>query len=148
MGLFIFRKINKQQRDRTRKKIISIFKNIDFKIKIVTNLTDVDFLDVTFKTDCSLNYDRRKESVKYKCTATTCDLKKVYLGLTEGEFKMQRHYDHVKSFRNKFFANSTTLLSSVWEMKNRITSSYIGNLTNCESIIQHNKKVLVMFLSS
>ena len=39
------------------------------------------------KTDCPLNGGCRKESVIYKCTATTCDLKKVYLGLTEGEFK-------------------------------------------------------------
>ena len=36
------------------------------------------------KTDCPLNGGCRKESVIYKCTATTCDLKKVYLGLTEG----------------------------------------------------------------
>ena len=50
-GLFIFRKINKQQIDRVRKKIISLFKNIDFKIEIVTNLTEVDFLDVTFNLE-------------------------------------------------------------------------------------------------
>ena len=50
-GLFILRKINKQQADRVRKKIISIFKNIDFKIEIVTNLTEVDFLDVTFNLE-------------------------------------------------------------------------------------------------
>ena len=49
--LFILRKINKQQTDRVRKKIISIFKNIDFKIEIVTNLTEVDFLDVTFSLE-------------------------------------------------------------------------------------------------
>ena len=50
-GLFILCKINKQQTDRIRKKIISIFKNIDFKIEIVTNLTEVDFLDVTFNLE-------------------------------------------------------------------------------------------------
>ena len=50
-GLFILRKINKQQTDSVRKKIISIFKNIDFKIEIVTNLTEVDFLDVTFNLE-------------------------------------------------------------------------------------------------
>ena len=37
--------------DRVQKKIISIFKNIDFKIEIVTNLTEVDFLDVTFNLE-------------------------------------------------------------------------------------------------
>ena len=50
-GLFILRKINKQQTDKIQKKISSIFKNIDFKIEIVTNLTEVDFLDVTFNLD-------------------------------------------------------------------------------------------------
>ena len=50
-GLFILRKINKQQTDKIRKKIISIFKNINFKIEIVTNLTEVDFLDVTFNLE-------------------------------------------------------------------------------------------------
>ena len=40
-GLFILRKINKQQTDIVRKKIISIFKNIDFKTEIVTNLTEL-----------------------------------------------------------------------------------------------------------
>ena len=69
------------------------------------------------KTDCPLNGDCRKESVIYKCTAITCNSKKVYLGLTEGEFKKQRYYDHVKSFKNEFYANSTTLSSHVWEMK-------------------------------
>ena len=54
----------------------------------------------------------------YKCTVTTSDWKKVYFGLTEGELK-NRYYDHFKSFRNEFYANSTTLLSYVWEMKNR-----------------------------
>ena len=53
----------------------------------------------------------------YKCTATTCDSKKVYLGLTEGEFKKQRYYDHGKSFKNEFYANSTALSSHVWEIK-------------------------------
>ena len=50
-GLFILRKINKQQIERVWKKIISIFKNIDFKIEIVTNLTEVDFLDITFNLE-------------------------------------------------------------------------------------------------
>ena len=50
-GLFILRKINKQQTDTVRKKIISIFKNIEFKIEVVTNLTEVDFLDVTFNLE-------------------------------------------------------------------------------------------------
>ena len=50
-GLSILRKINKQQTDKIRKKIISIFKNINFKIEIFANLTEVDFLDVTFNLE-------------------------------------------------------------------------------------------------
>ena len=71
------------------------------------------------KTDCPLNGDWRKESVTYKCTATSCNSKKVYLGLTEGELKKQRYYHHVKSFKSEFYVNSTTLSSYVWEMEKR-----------------------------
>ena len=49
--LFILCKINKQQTERVRKKAISFFKNIDFKIETVTNLTEVEFLDVTFNLE-------------------------------------------------------------------------------------------------
>ena len=37
-GLFTIGKINKQQTGRIRKKMIIIFKNIDFQIEFVTNL--------------------------------------------------------------------------------------------------------------
>ena len=50
-GLIILRKANKQQTDRVRKKIISIFQNINIKIETVTNLTEVDLLGVTFKLE-------------------------------------------------------------------------------------------------
>ena len=64
-----------------------------------------------------LNGDCRKESIVYKCTACTIrQLKKVYLGLTEGEFKT-RYYKHSKSFRTKSYPNSTTLSSYVWVVK-------------------------------
>ena len=45
-------------------------------------------------------------------------MKKVSLGLTEGEFKKQRYYDHIKPFGNNFYANSTNLSSYLWEMEN------------------------------
>ena len=38
-GLIILRNINNQQTDKIQKKIISVFKCIDFKIEITTNLT-------------------------------------------------------------------------------------------------------------
>ena len=41
------------------------------------------------RTDCPLNGDCRKENVIYKCTATSCDSKKVNFGFIEGEFKKQ-----------------------------------------------------------
>ena len=85
--------------------------------KIVEKETQ-ETLDCNYrvKTDCPLNGDCIKESVSYKCTATTSDWKKVYFGLNEGQL---RYYDHVRSFRNELYANSTTLSSYVWEMKNR-----------------------------
>ena len=46
-GLILLRKLNGQQIDQMWKKIIKVFHNINFKIEIVTNLTQVDFLDVT-----------------------------------------------------------------------------------------------------
>ena len=52
-GLLMLCKIHKQQRDKVGRKIISIFKNVDFKINIVTNLTGVDFLDVTYNLENS-----------------------------------------------------------------------------------------------
>ena len=50
-ALFILCKISKQQIDRVLKKMIRIFKNINFKTEIVTNLTEVDFLGVTFNLE-------------------------------------------------------------------------------------------------
>ena len=47
-SLIILRNHNEQQTDRMRKKIIKTFKDIGFKIEIITNLKEVDFLDVTF----------------------------------------------------------------------------------------------------
>ena len=110
------------------------------------------------KTDCLLNGDCRKESVIYKCTATTCNSKKVYLGLTEGEFTKQRHYDHVKSFKNRFYANSTTLSSYAWEMKKRKnvtpvltwavlrTAKAYSNITKRWSLSLYEKLAIITYL--
>ena len=51
MGLYrdvILCNINNQQTQKIRKQIISIFKSIDFKVEITTNLTEFNFLDVAF----------------------------------------------------------------------------------------------------
>ena len=50
-GFIILRNTKSHQTDKIRKKIISIFKSIDFKIEVTTNLTEVDFLDVTFNLE-------------------------------------------------------------------------------------------------
>ena len=47
-GLIILRQLNGQQTDRIRKRIIETFKSFGFKIEIMTNLPEVDFLDITF----------------------------------------------------------------------------------------------------
>ena len=83
--------------------------------KIVQKETQKTVVDCNCRveTDCPLKGDCRKESVTYKCIATTYDSKKLYLGLTEGDFKKQRYYGHAKYFRNKFYASSATLSSYV-----------------------------------
>ena len=46
--LTLMRSENGQKRDRIRKEVIKIFKEIGFKIEIKTNFKVVDFLDITF----------------------------------------------------------------------------------------------------
>ena len=94
----------------------------------------------------------------YKCTATTFNPKKVYLGLTEGEFKKQRYYDHIKSFKNEFYANSNTLSSYEWEMKKRKnvfpaltwevlrTTKTYTNITKRCSLYLHEKLLTIAYL--
>ena len=54
------------------------------------------------KNGCPLNVNCRTENVIYKCTSLTKNnVKKVYLGVTEGEFKKNRYYNHQQSFRNE-----------------------------------------------
>ena len=60
--LFILCKRNKQQTDRIRKKIISIFKNIDFKIEI-TNLT-FNLNEVTFNLENNTYCPYKKQNDK------------------------------------------------------------------------------------
>ena len=47
-GLILLQNINSQQTNRLQKRIIKKLQSIGFKIEIVTNLQEVDFLDVTF----------------------------------------------------------------------------------------------------
>ena len=43
-GLIVLNKVTCQKTDKTRKKIIQVFKDNDFSIEIVTNLVEVNFL--------------------------------------------------------------------------------------------------------
>ena len=47
-GLIILRQLNGQQTDRIRKRIIETFKSFGFKIVIMTNLPEENFLEATF----------------------------------------------------------------------------------------------------
>ena len=71
------------------------------------------------KSDCPLNGNCHNESIVCKCTACTIrQLKKVYLGLTEGEFKT-RYHKHSRSFRTKSYPKNTALSSYVWKVKTK-----------------------------
>ena len=59
-GLIILRNINNQQTNKIRKQIISIFKSIDFKIEITTNVTEVNFFEVTFNLERNTYWPYKK----------------------------------------------------------------------------------------
>ena len=83
-----------------------------------------------------------KESIVYKCTACTIrQLKKVYLGLTEGEFETC-YYKHLQSFRTKSYPNTTTLSSYVWEVKTKQNET-LGNSSISTSILKSNQTMHV-----
>ena len=57
----------------------------------------------------------RFEDIIYKCAVkATCHPLNVYLGIAEGDFK-QRYYNNKKSFRNRKYANETSLSQYIWE---------------------------------
>jgi len=74
------------------------------------------------KKECPLDGDCREKSVIYKCEVTATEVdKKVYIGLTEKDFKT-RFNTHKQSLTNKKYKNSTSLSSYVWELKERNVS--------------------------
>ena len=67
--------------------------------------------------NCPLEGNCRTTSVVYKCEVTAENQpKKVYIGLTEKEFK-QRFNGHNQSFNNSKYKNSTTLSTHIWSLK-------------------------------
>ena len=70
------------------------------------------------KNEGPLNGNCRAENVIYKCLSLTKDnVKKVYLGVSEGEFKQNLYYNHQPLFRSKNYKNSTTLSAYLWSIK-------------------------------
>ena len=69
-GLTILCNTNSQQTDKIWKKIISIFKSIDFKIEITTNLMEVDFLNVTFNLERNTYQPYKKPNDNLKLVST------------------------------------------------------------------------------
>ena len=65
------KKLQRTKKERTRKYIIRIFKQIGFKIEIKTNLKEVDFLDVTFSLKKETHQPFRKENDKLFCIHTS-----------------------------------------------------------------------------
>ena len=66
--------------------------------------------------ECQWKGTVKLNDVVYKCDVTRPLLKKVYLGLTEGEWK-SRFYDHKLSFKHKRYSNKTTLSSYMCHLK-------------------------------
>ena len=71
------------------------------------------------KQNCPLNGKCREKNVIYKCVASVPNKPdKVYIGLTEGEWK-KRHSQHKTSFKYKKLAKSTALSTYFWETKEK-----------------------------
>ena len=66
-GLIVLKNKNGQQTDRTRKKIVKIFKDTDFSSDITTNLVEINFLDVTFNllNETYRPYRKPNDELKY-----------------------------------------------------------------------------------
>ena len=66
-GLSVHNKVTSQKIDKIRKKMIKVFKNNSFGIDIVTNLVEVNFLDVTFnlRNRSYQPYKKPNDELKY-----------------------------------------------------------------------------------
>ena len=77
------------------------------------------------KAECPMEGNCQVNNVIYKCDVTRPLLKKVYLGLAEGEWD-SRFYNYKLSFKKKRYSNKTTLSSYMWHLKS--VSSKTPNL--------------------
>ena len=67
------------------------------------------------KVECPMEGKCQVNNVVYKYEVTRPLPKKVYLGLSEGEWK-SRFYNHKLSFKHKRYFNNTTLSSYMWHL--------------------------------
>ena len=85
------------------------------------------------KTICPLQRNHGATSLVFKWDVDAPNVpRKTYLGMTEGEFK-KRFNDHKLSLNNNKYANTTTLLTYIWNLKN--THNIIPTLS--WSILHH-----------
>ena len=71
------------------------------------------------KENCPMDGNCRAKHVIYKCVASVPNKPdKVYIGLTEGEWK-KRHSNHKTSFKYKKHSKSTALSTYFWETKEK-----------------------------
>lgn len=107
------------------------------------------------KNECPLNGECQKSSVIYKCSVTAPDFPdKVYIGLTEKDFKT-RWNSHKQSLTNNKYKNSTALSSYVWDLKEKHNAiatlkwsiikhakSYNVNARSCSLCLQEKFEIL------
>ena len=106
------------------------------------------------KEECPLKGNCRIRSVVYKCDVTAPNRsKKVYIGLTEKEFK-ERLSGHNTSFNYEKYRHNTSLSDYVWSLKNegivpilqwsimKRAKSYSNTLKSCPLCIQEKLEIL------
>lgn len=72
------------------------------------------------KNECPLKRSCLKKNLVYQATVTSNNqnAKKVYIGMTEGEFKT-RFNNHTMSFKHKKHSTSTAFSKYIWELKEK-----------------------------
>lgn len=107
------------------------------------------------KDECPLSGECKKSSVVYKCDVSAPNQpNKVYIGLTEKEFKT-RWNSHKLSFNNVKYRHSTALSTYVWELKEKFNTvpslkwsiiksvkSYSANARSCALCLQEKFEIL------
>ena len=124
MGYLLLITYYLQQTDGTRTKIISIFKNIDFKIEIVANLTEVDFLHVTFNLENNAYRPCKKPNDKFIYTYI-CIYIYIYINVASN------HPPRIKKQLAKTISDGLSQNSPNADILNNIKLEYEEALKKC-----------------